>query len=153
MKNMSLWMVTVVAFTFSVYAEEPQSPPSKPVAETQEELTIEIVVNRFKEGNKEWDSGVGANPAPDVYGKIQLPDIDCEIFVHEDSYIVKQGCPTRELATKTPVNIQLWDRDTMRQDDVIAIGTIEYQGDPTETTIGSAQIRLWYLNPPEKSGN
>lgn len=148
MKNVLLWTASVVILAFSVYAEEPQSPPDKPATRALE-LTVEIVVNRFKEGDKEWDSGIGANPGPDVYGKIQLPDYECEIAVHEDSFIVKQGCPAKELAMKTPVNIQIWDRDTLRQDDVIAIGTVEYQGDPTEVQLGSAQVRLWYLNPPK----
>lgn len=147
MKNVLLWTVSVIILTFSVYAEEPQSPPDKPATKASE-LTVEIVVNRFKEGNREWDSTVGANPGPDVYGKIQLPDYECEVTIHEDSFIVKQECSAKELAMKTPVNIQLWDRDTLRQDDVIAIGTIEYQGDPTEVKLGSAQVRLWYLNPP-----
>jgi hypothetical protein len=110
-------------------------------------LTVEIVINRYKEGTNEWDSGIGANSAPDVFGKIQLPERDCEIPVHEDSYIVKQNCPSEEMTIGTPVGIQLHDRDTMRVDDIIGIGTMKYQGNPTEATIGAANVKIWYSDP------
>jgi hypothetical protein len=140
MKKLVLALASTFMLSPSVFAQEPVAPILK-----KSEMIIEIVVNRYKEGNINWDSTLGANSAPDVFGKIQLPGFpDCEVPVNEDSYILKQSCPVTEMPLETPVGFQLYDRDTLRIDDVIAIGTIKFQGNPTEASIGSIKVKLWY---------
>jgi len=116
------------------------------------QFVIEIETNRYKDQNREWDSTIGATPAPDMYGKIQFLGKEYQVPVHEDTYVVRQVFFMEELKPGTKINIQFYDRDRFRLDDVIAIGTIEYQGSPTVSDIERATIRLQYY-PPEKTSN
>lgn len=74
--------------------------------------------------------------------------VECSMPVHKDSYLVKVTCPVKELKSGTQVNVQLYNKDTFRLDDVIALGTVEYKDNPTEATVGRAKIKLLYNKLP-----
>jgi hypothetical protein len=147
MKRLFLALFFFCVFTSLALAQkEPNPAISTTTPINNQYLTVEIVVDRYKnDTNEEWDTTPDTESAPpDVFGEIQLPDSNCKIAVHENSYLVKEVCPATEMKEGTPVSIKLYDRDRMRVDDLIGVGTMTYQGSPTEAQIGSAKVRLLY---------
>ncbi len=148
MKTTSVKIIAIPLLSYSLcsssYAEGTQP------TETLSDLSVNFEINRFKDeqGSQEWDGIMGSSPPPDVYGSLQWFDQQCEIPLHKDSLLVDVTCKVKQMKIGDRISVQLYDRDRIGQDDVIAIGTVEFKENPTVVTLGPAKITLLYSTKP-----
>jgi hypothetical protein len=115
------------------------------------QLVVDITVDRYKDtaSQTNWDVVIGADPAPDVQGKIQFLNETCEIPKHQDSYVVQQICNGSALKAGVPVkvSVQLYDMDVIGRNDIICNGVVEIKdiSVPTEVKLESATLSFRYI--------
>ena len=94
----------------------------------------------------EKDYDINENPAPDVYGKIQVNGKNYEIKLHENTYIVNVDVAIDELKNGDRIDIQLFDKDLVI-DDKLATGHVIYESNQMimESKIGDTLITFKYI--------
>jgi hypothetical protein len=111
-----------------------------------EVVNFEFEVKETKAGGKQWDSAsryLGADPAPDIYGKIKLLSGEsCEIKLHNNAYLAQQDCPFT-LKEGDKLSFQIFDGDNfLGRDDVIFSGTVIFGKNPTVLDFTQPEKRL-----------
>ncbi len=106
------------------------------------EITIQI--NEKRPNGNAWDdlsTYAGAEPAPDVFGKVEFEKGTCEIDTQDNAYIVHTKCKV-PFSLGQKAHVQLYDSDTLRINDEIGVGYIDIDANPVNKTIGSAKISI-----------
>lgn len=105
-------------------------------------LTVTIEIDQTKEGGFWWDThpmGV----APDPYGSITIPGQKREFTPQENTFVLTAVFNNVDLSPGDPIIFDLADRDRGRVDDVIARGSIRWDGNSRMTTkLGFATITI-----------
>ncbi|SEH04927.1 hypothetical protein [Candidatus Venteria ishoeyi] len=99
-------------------------------------LTFEFEINQTKEKGKPWDGlsrFFGAEPAPDIHGIIKIiTGEECQIELKEDTFLAKQECTFKTKINKDDkISFEIFDKDNLRRDDIIFIGTVTFSENPT----------------------
>jgi hypothetical protein len=117
-----------------------------------EVVHFEFEVKETKAGGKQWDGAsryFGADPAPDIYGKIKILSGEiCEIGLHENAYLAQQDCQfTGALKEGDKFSLEIFDKDSLRRDDIIFSGAVTFEKNPTVVDFTQPEQLLKF--PPE----
>jgi len=101
-----------------------------------EVVHFEFEVKETKAGGKQWDSAsryLGADPAPDIYGKIKLLSGEsCEIKLRDNAYLAQQDCQFGDIKEGDKISFQIFDDENyFGRADVIFSGTVTFEKNPT----------------------
>jgi hypothetical protein len=105
-------------------------------------LNITIQVDPTKHDDLKWDH-VPTGSAPDPMGSIVAGGQKQEIPVQENTCLVTAGFYNVQLDAGDALMFDIVDRDRGRPDDVIARGSVTWNGQPTSTyRLGFATITV-----------
>jgi hypothetical protein len=105
-------------------------------------LNIAIQVDSKKHDNLQWDH-VPTGFAPDPMGSVVAGGQKQEIPVQENTFLVTTAFYNVQLDAGAAIMFDIVDRDRGRVDDVIARGSINWNGEPTSTyRLGLATITV-----------
>ena len=129
-------LILLVSLAVFLVAAQPAA------AQTIQSLVITIEIDKTKGGGLQWDHNPMGS-APDPYGSITIPGEKRDIPPQENTYALTFTFSNVEMNAGDPIIFDLADRDRGRPDDVIARGSINWNGQPRSTQrLGSATVTI-----------
>jgi len=105
-------------------------------------LVITVEIDKTKDGGFQWDHNPMGS-APDPFGSITIPGEKREIPPQQNTYALTYTFNNVTMNVGDPIIFDLADRDRGRPDDVIARGSISWNGQSRSThRLGFATITI-----------